>query len=163
LPRDADQWHEDRIHVVLRHELAHIRRHDWLIQMLSELLRIVYWFNPLMWIACSRLRRESEQACDDTVLNSGVAGSDYAAHLLELARIFHGPRHAWSPALLMARGSLEQRFKALLNPNLNRRALTRLAMAATGILFVGITLPIAALRVSAQEMLSLEVPIKVLS
>jgi beta-lactamase regulating signal transducer with metallopeptidase domain/protocatechuate 3,4-dioxygenase beta subunit len=163
LPRDADQWDEDRIHVVLRHELAHIRRHDWLIQMLSELLRVVYWFNPLIWLACSRLRRESEQACDDTVLNSGIASSDYAAHLLDLARMFHGPRHSWSPALLMARGSLEQRFKALLNPDLNRRALTRLALTATGILFVGITLPIAALRVSAQEMLSLELPIKVLS
>ena len=158
LPRDADQWRPDRIQVVLRHELAHVRRHDWMMQMLSELLRAIYWFNPLMWMACARLRRESEQACDDTVLNSGVAGSDYAAHLLDLARTFRGPRHAWSPALLMAREStLEQRFKALLNPNLNRRAITRLALVATGI-FLGITLPVAALRLSAQEMLSLNCP-----
>src|SRR5262249_37173334 len=86
LPCDAESWPEDRIDVVLRHELAHVRRHDWLLQIVAELMRVVYWFNPLMWIACTRLRCESEQACDDTVLSSGVAGSEYAAHLLELAR-----------------------------------------------------------------------------
>ena len=163
LPRDIEQWHEDRMQIVLRHELAHVRRHDWLIQILSELLRAAYWFNPLIWIACTRLRRESEQACDDTVINSGVAGSDYAGHLLDLARTFREPRHAWSPALLMAREStLEQRFKALLNPNLNRRALTRMAIAITGMVFLGITVPLAALRVSAQEVLSLDLPVNTL-
>src|SRR4029079_1786648 len=49
----------------------------------------------------------------------------------------------------------------LLNPNLNRRALTRLAIAITAVFFLGITLPIAGLRVSAQEMLSLEMPVGV--
>jgi beta-lactamase regulating signal transducer with metallopeptidase domain len=164
LPRDAHQWNEERIQVVLRHELAHVRRHDWFIQMLSELLRAVYWFNPLLWITCARLRRESEQAADDTVLNSGVEGSDYAAHLLDLARTFRKPRYSWTPALLMAREStLEHRFKALLNPDLNRRALTRVAIATSAVLFLGITLPVAALRVSAQEVLSLELPVHVFS
>ena len=35
----------------------------------------LYWFNPLVWIACTRLRQESEQACDDEVLSSGVDGA----------------------------------------------------------------------------------------
>src|SRR4051812_243477 len=98
------------------------------------------------------------------VLNSGVAGSDYAAHLLDLARTFRGSRHAWSPALLMAREcTLEQRFRALLNPNLHRRAITRAAIVTTGIFFLAITLPVAALRLSAQEALSLELPVRVLT
>jgi len=164
LPLDADSWEKNRIEVVLRHELAHVRRNDWLIQMMCELLRVIYWFNPLIWMACSRLRRESEQAADDTVLNSGVAGGDYAAHLLDLARTFRKTRYAWSPALLMAREStLEQRFKALLNPDLNRRSLTRFATTATILFFLAITMPVAMLQVSAQEILSLELPVRVLS
>jgi len=164
LPGGADGWHEDRIHVVLRHELAHIQRYDWLIQMLSEFLRAAYWFNPLIWIACARLRRESEHAADDTVLNAGILGSDYAAHLLDLARAFRKPRYAWSPALRMAHQStLEQRFRALLNPNLNRRSLTRLTIMTAAFSFLAISLPIAALRVSAERVLSLDLPFQVLS
>ena len=86
LPAAAREWAEDRMRVVLCHELAHIRRGDWAAQMTAELLRSIYWFNPLMWIASTRLRRESEQACDDEVLNLGIDGPDYAGHLLDLAR-----------------------------------------------------------------------------
>jgi beta-lactamase regulating signal transducer with metallopeptidase domain len=86
IPRGAQDWPEDRVGVVLRHELAHIRRHDWIVQIIAEALLAVVWFNPVMWIACRRLRRESEQACDDAVLEGGVAAREYAAHLLELAR-----------------------------------------------------------------------------
>ncbi len=47
IPRVARTWSDDRIAVVLRHELAHIRRGDWLVQIGGELLRAIYWFNPL--------------------------------------------------------------------------------------------------------------------
>ena len=72
LPRGADAWSVERARIVLGHELAHVARHDWAAQIVAELLRAVYWFNPLVWIACRRLRQESEQACDDAVLGLGV-------------------------------------------------------------------------------------------
>ncbi len=78
LPEAARTWPDDRLRVVLCHELAHIRRGDWGTQLAAELLRAAYWFNPFAWIACRRLRQESEQACDDAVLNAGVAGPAYA-------------------------------------------------------------------------------------
>ena len=127
LPRTAPDWTDARIRVVLSHELAHIKRGDWLIQMLAEVVRAGYWFNPIMWIACRRLRQESEQATDDVVLHAGVSGSDYAAHLLELARAFsrHRPR---LPAAAIARpSSLERRVSAMLNERTNRTPLTRAA------------------------------------
>ena len=46
----------------------------------------IYWFQPLMWMACRQLRRESEHACDDAVLGTGVAPDAYAGHLLQIAR-----------------------------------------------------------------------------
>ncbi|MPZ20301.1 MAG: TonB family protein [Luteitalea sp.] len=81
LPAAAGDWPDDRIRVVLAHELAHIRRRDWLVQMTAELLRSVYWFNPLVWMVCTRLRLESEHACDDAVLNRGVERLDSGSAL----------------------------------------------------------------------------------
>ena len=127
LPRSAQGWPDARIRVVLAHELAHIKRGDWLIQMLAEIARAGYWFNPVMWIACRRLRQESEQATDDVVLHAGIDGSEYAVHLLELARAF-SHRRPWLPAPAIARpSSLERRVSAMLNERTNRAPTTRTA------------------------------------
>ena len=127
LPRAAPDWTDARIRVVLSHEFAHIKRGDWLIQMVAEGVRAGYWFNPIMWTACRQLRLESEQATDDVVLHAGIDGSDYAAHLLELARAFARQR-PWLPAPAIARpSSLERRVKAMLNTRVNRAPITRTA------------------------------------
>jgi TonB family protein len=150
LPDAARGWHEDRVQIVLAHELAHIRRGDWLVLMAAELLRAVYWFNPLIWIACRRLRRESEHACDDAVLGLGVEGTEYASHLLDLARAFR-QHHAFFPAPAMARpSSLERRVSAMLNRSLNRTPLTRSSSIVVVIALLTIALPIAGLVASAQ-------------
>ncbi len=151
VPLAARDWSPDRIRIVLGHELAHVRRHDWLVQMAAELLRAVYWFNPLLWIACSRLRRESEHACDDAVLNLGVQGTEYASELVDLARTFSRHRAVWSPAPAMARpSSLERRVSFMLNTRLNRAPVSRSAGVVAAVVLVSITLPIAGFRAFAQ-------------
>lgn len=60
VPSAARGWTDDRVSVVLAHELAHIRRGDWIVMIAAELLRAVYWFNPLFWVASALLRHESE-------------------------------------------------------------------------------------------------------
>jgi TonB family protein len=147
LPDHSLDWTLDRVHVVLCHELAHIRRHDWLVQMLAETLRALLWFNPLAWMVCTRLRRESEQACDDEVLGIGVGGRDYAAHLLELARRCRLPGSTWASAMPMAHPStLERRIAAMLNPRLDRQAPSWPAIATLSVVLLLVTLPIAVLR-----------------
>jgi beta-lactamase regulating signal transducer with metallopeptidase domain len=145
LPTDAASWANDRIRVVLAHELAHIRRSDWIIQIAGELLRIVYWFNPLMWFASARLRLESERACDDAVVNLGVHGRDYAVHLLELARQFGRASQASFPASAIAPrpSSLQRRVSAMLNPRLSRRPLSALTRLGTIAGLLAVALPIA--------------------
>src|SRR5690606_30095851 len=103
LPAGASDWPDDRVRVVLRHELAHIRRGDWILQIGAELLGALWWCIPVFWIACTRLRRDSEQACDDAVLGAGVAPREYAAHLLCLARDARVASPMWMSALPMAR------------------------------------------------------------
>ncbi|HXW04322.1 MAG TPA: M56 family metallopeptidase [Vicinamibacterales bacterium] len=139
LPSGADTWKEDLIHVVLCHELAHIRRRDWPAQLLAETLRAVYWFNPVLWMASRRLRLESERACDDEVLSHGVDGPRYAAHLVDLVRTAGARRRAFAsgyPAPAMARrSSLERRVTAMLTHDVDRSRPGRLArtMTITGV------------------------------
>jgi TonB family protein len=152
LPSSAAQWPEDRRRIVLSHELAHIARHDWLLQICAELARATYWFHPLVWLATVRLRQESERACDDAVLLSGVAPSQYASQLLDLARTLENSGRAWSTALAIARPSnLERRFAAMLNPSINRRHLSIRTKVLVPFLALTLLTPLAALRLTAQN------------
>lgn len=145
LPAGAAGWTEDRARVVLTHEIAHIRRGDWAVQISAELLRAVYWFNPLVWVACRRLRLESEHACDDEVMSRGVRAPDYASHLVDLARTFNQRRHLWLPAPAMARpSSLERRVRAMLNDRLNRGPLSGAARVLIAASLLVITIAVAA-------------------
>jgi TonB family protein len=152
LPTSAQDWTQDRRRIVLTHELAHVARRDWVFQIAAELVRALYWFHPLAWIAARQLREESECACDDVVLQSGVAAPDYAQQLLQLAGALSNRGRAWSSALALARGShLERRFTAMLNPSLRRGALTFRLRAFTLIACALVVLPLAALRLPAQN------------
>src|SRR5689334_8267843 len=63
VPAGAENWCLGRTTVVFSHELAHIRRFDWLTQLLSDIFRALCWFHPFVWMVCRRLRLESEYAC----------------------------------------------------------------------------------------------------
>lgn len=153
LPANATRWTEDRRRVVLAHELAHIARCDWFLQICSQVARGFYWFHPLVWLAAKDLRQESERACDDAVLNFGIAPSDYAHQLLDLARNLEKPGPKWAVALAFARPSnLERRFAAMMNPLTNHRRLSPLAAVLAGLVTLCFLLPLGAVRLTAQEL-----------
>ena len=86
LPVAAEEWSAERRRAVLLHELAHVRRRDGLALCLGQLSAALYWFQPLVWIALRRLRRECELAADEDVIAAGMRPSRYAEHLLAVAR-----------------------------------------------------------------------------
>ena len=156
LPPHAREWPDDRIRIVLCHELAHVRRHDWFVQITAEAVRIAFWFNPLIWIACTRLRRDSEQACDDVVLGQHVPAREYAGLLLDLARKCRKPTSTWASAVPMARPStLERRIAAMLNPAINRATPSRQSLIMIVLLLLAITVPTAAFRAAQNSPASL--------
>jgi beta-lactamase regulating signal transducer with metallopeptidase domain len=141
LPSDADQWPAARQRVVLLHELAHIKRRDCLTQLMAHVACAAYWFNPLVWVAARRLRAEREGACDDLVLAAGTRGSDYADHLLDIARSLRSDAWpTWSAVTMAHRSQLEGRLMAILNPALPRRSPTRAtAIFVTTSAFIAVT------------------------
>jgi len=154
IPRESKTWSNERMRVVLGHELAHVKRNDWLVQVIAETARAIYWFNPLFWIACTQLRRESEHACDDTAMrlgsSLGIDGPTYAGHVLDLARTLKHSGQPGTAALAMASPSnLERRLVAMLNPSLNRRATGIRTSVIVVLLALGLTLPLAAMQSQA--------------
>ena len=114
LPAEAADWNPERIDVVLAHEFVHIQRRDWLTQLLAQFSACVYWFHPFAWIALKQMRKERELACDDGVLRLGYKSSDYARHLVDVARCVRNGVEALSPSVAMAcRAQLESRIRAL--------------------------------------------------
>lgn len=151
LPADADQWPEERRQVVLVHELAHVKRRDCLTQMFAQVACAVYWFNPLVWMASRQLRIERERACDDEVIHIGTKASEYAGHLLEMARTFSSSKCSSLAAVAIARRSeLEGRLLAILDPGLKRRGLKRSAALSVCGLIVLFVLPLSTIRLTAK-------------
>jgi beta-lactamase regulating signal transducer with metallopeptidase domain len=61
----------EQIETIFIHELAHIRRHDYIINIIQSFIEALFFFNPFIWILSGIIRREREYCCDDTVLLKG--------------------------------------------------------------------------------------------
>ena len=165
LPREAAAWSEDRRHVVLLHELAHIKRRDCLTQLLAQVVCAAYWFNPLAWIAARRLRAERERACDDFVLAAGTPRSAYANHLLEIAQAAQPARFSPTAAIavpMARRSQLEGRLMAILDPATRRSSAfySRLAAAA---LVALVSIPAAAVQLVSPRVPARDVALRTVS
>jgi len=146
LPAEADGWPREEQKQALVHELAHVERRDWLMQLVGQLACAVYWFNPLVWIAARRLALEAERAADDRVILEGTDSITYANQLVSLVRRLRQPNVLPLTVLPMARRSqLPIRIQALLNPRLRRfpmkpqRRLSLSLVLIAGILALGST------------------------
>lgn len=152
LPHDADSWTREHREIILRHELAHIARGDALVCLLSGIACAIYWINPLVWLASRRLRAEQERSCDDRVLMLGTKATDYAEHLLEVARSARSIGMHSFVSVAMARPSqLEGRLLAVLQ-NRRRGTLGRsrgIVAAAVALLALSVISAVRPVRAAA--------------
>lgn len=139
LPADAATWPTERLRAALLHELAHVARWDCLALLLAQVLRAIYWFNPLVWLACRQIRLEQEQACDDLVVYTGQEPAEYAEHLLTITAGHAARRFLQPPVPAMGRGRrLEYRLRAILDQRRGHQPLSRRGLA--GVLSLGLAL-----------------------
>jgi len=74
----------EQVEVVLSHELAHIRRRDYLWNILQTVVETLFFFHPAVWWISRRAREERELCCDDAALARCPDPSVYASALLSL-------------------------------------------------------------------------------
>jgi len=119
LPAGALNWPDEKLRMVLWHEIAHLQRRDHWLLVLCGGVRVVYWWNPLAWLVLARLRRERERACDDMVIGRFRA-SDYASLLVEVAQVAVEQRCRTAPLAMAAGPGIEGRVRAVLDGSVSR-------------------------------------------
>jgi beta-lactamase regulating signal transducer with metallopeptidase domain len=100
----------DQLHAILAHELAHVRRHDYLINLLQSVVETLLFYHPATWWVSAQVRAEREHCCDDLAV--AVCGDRlvYVSALAELTTIAsHG-----TLALAATDGSLVSRVRRIL-------------------------------------------------
>jgi beta-lactamase regulating signal transducer with metallopeptidase domain len=135
LPEEAALWDPAARDATVRHESAHIARHDALSLLVSQVATAVYWWHPAVRFAARQAAVECECACDDAVLRGGERASDYGAHLLEQARRLTNPAAPVLAAIMFGRAEgLATRITALLDPRVDRRPVSRRRALFAGVL-----------------------------
>ena len=124
LPVETLELKRESQQMVIRHELAHLRRRDILWHLCFSVVTALYWFQPLVWLASRMTQREREQACDDFVLLAGGTPESYASLLLGHAAKASGRQIHFSGAIPMAQPPLEKRLVKILNQETCRRVAT---------------------------------------
>lgn len=106
----------EQIEAVLIHELAHIRRHDYAVNLFLSWVEVIFFYHPALWWITARIREAREHSCDDLAIASGSHPHDYARTLAILAERT-SPRHSLAPALLGPRKTLLMRIQRLVAPH----------------------------------------------
>lgn len=99
-----------QLEAVLAHELAHILRYDYVVNMFQSIVETLLFYHPAVWWASARIRHERELCCDDLAVESCGDALCYARALTRLERL-----RTATPALALssAGGSLLYRIQRL--------------------------------------------------
>jgi bla regulator protein blaR1 len=74
----------EQIETIFIHELAHIKRHDYLVNLVQSIIETIFFFNPFVWIISNIIRQEREYCCDDAVIQKQHDAVVYAKALTTL-------------------------------------------------------------------------------
>lgn len=132
-----DKMDRQQLEFGIRHELTHYRRKDHLTHLLLALLRCVYWFNPVVWLAARQIKTDMETACDARV-TSRLENKDqtlYIRTMIDLSGDIEG-QYILGMGLGNERRSMEKRVRGIFMKKRTGHGARMVAMLLAGILLV---------------------------
>jgi beta-lactamase regulating signal transducer with metallopeptidase domain len=131
----------EQLEMILAHELAHVRRHDYLVNLTQTAIEALLFYHPGMWWVSAEVRREREHCCDDVAM--GVCGNQ--GEYVRALYVLESRRQVSTPALAASGGSLVDRVRRIARGshpvNRNDRAEAWLA----GLLVLAVVMTVVAL------------------
>ncbi len=122
-----------QVEAILAHELAHIRRHDYLINLLQGVAEVLLFYHPAVWWVSNRIRVEREHCCDDVAVAACRDPVLYARALAEL-EVLRAPSP--EPAVAATGGALLHRVRRLVGPPASVTARSNWLAGLVGLLFL---------------------------
>lgn len=105
----------DEVEAIITHELAHIKRYDYITNMILTLVEILFYFHPAVWWISANIKSERENCCDDFALSHDIDKVTYAKALVKLEEL----KSMSAPVLAMPFSSkkhqLINRIKRIMN------------------------------------------------
>lgn len=143
-----------QVESIIMHELAHIRRNDYLVNILVSLVETILFFNPFAHLLSKQVRKECELCCDDAVLNHQKDPGQYAYALLLLEK--SRQQFALAVAATGSEGQLLGRVKRILKqPEQKVRFRNRLlALVLVAFMIMGLALLSPAPKEGQAELLA---------
>jgi beta-lactamase regulating signal transducer with metallopeptidase domain len=138
----------EQIEMILAHELAHIRRHDFFVNLMQALVETLMFYHPAVWWISASVRQERENCCDDLAV--AVCGNplQYARALTRLEELRVKPVHM---AVAASGGSLLARIRRLVKAQDVTGSGSRWLAGAAVIGLVGVLLALPTLPILAQR------------
>ena len=106
-----------QVEAVIAHELFHIKRNDYLINILLTCAEVLLFFNPFAYLMFSIVRKERENSCDDHVINTGFEPWEYSQALYLLGRYRYDRSHLAIAAAGISKEFLLQRIRRIMKRN----------------------------------------------
>ena len=128
-----------QLEAILAHELAHIRRHDFFVNLVQSVIETLLFYHPAVWWLSKRIREEREHCCDDVAVSVCDSRSEYIRALVEMESL----RSRSSLAMAANGGSLLSRTRRLLQPasDIPNSASWGASLLAIGSLVLMLSLP----------------------
>ena len=123
----------NQIEAILAHELAHIQRNDFLINILQSVVELLFFYHPAIYQISKHIRAERENCCDDIALNHCGDTAQYVKALASMEGIVPSGGY-YAVAFVNQKNTLLKRIKRILKPNVMKTKLTDRIMAGIIIL-----------------------------
>ena len=155
LPAAWRDWSDEKLRMVLAHELSHVERRDALTRALAALYGAIFWFSPLAWWLERHLGELAEQASDDAALGVTTDRAHYAEVLLGFYRDLQGAvgHLRWEGAAMTSGKQAQRRVDRILDSSrrisagLRKPVYVGAALLAAPIVYLSATVrPVAANR-----------------
>lgn len=130
----------DEIEAILIHEMSHIRRHDYLVNIGLTVVEIVYYYHPAMWWISANIKSERENCCDDAAIQHGTDPVIYAKALVRLEEFRKSAVPSLAIPFISNKHQLLNRIKRILNMeqtknDIREKSVSTILLLAMAILF----------------------------
>ncbi len=134
------------VEALLLHELAHIKRSDYLVNIIQSLLEIIFFFHPGIWWISKNIRQIREHACDDMAVNACQDPLLYAKTLTHIQSSFLSSKNILAMSATGTSGNFTTRIKRLFGYSestpRSKRSLAFSSLIFTGLLLFAFTNPL---------------------